>query len=215
MAGRLGRRPAATSTRSKGRSTAVSETALTLATPYAGTLVLPRDRRRSMRVQGSGRRIVIDPTAHHLGDDISTTAPLIDPPQPEGGILERSVELSEIPARPAALVLDVVQVVGEAQRAPVLRTGPEGRAADERHDQRPARRLPEPAHHLQERDPGADPAADPRGPAPSGPEPDPVRAGGHRQRPDLPRRPRLAGHRPGIRRRPARATATRARETVT
>jgi len=98
----------------EGALTAISETALTLATPYAGTLVLPRDRRRSMRVQGSGRRIVIDPTAHHLGDNISTPAQLIDPPQPEGGILERSVDLAEIPTRPAALVLDVVQVVGEA-----------------------------------------------------------------------------------------------------
>ncbi len=98
----------------EGALTAVSETALTLATPYAGTLVLPRDRRRSLRVQGSGRRIVIDSTAHHLGDNISTIPPLIDPPQPEGGVLERFVDLAEVPARPAALVLDVVQVVGEA-----------------------------------------------------------------------------------------------------
>jgi hypothetical protein len=98
----------------EGALTAVSDTALTLATPYAGTLVLPRDRRRSVRVQGSGRRIVIDPTAHHLGDNISTPAQLIDPPQPEGGVLERIVDLAEIPTRPAALVLDVVQVVGEA-----------------------------------------------------------------------------------------------------
>jgi hypothetical protein len=67
-----------------------------------------------MRIQGSGRRIIIDPTAHHLGDNISTTPPLIDPPQPEGGVLERTVDLAEIPPRPAALVLDVVHVVGEA-----------------------------------------------------------------------------------------------------
>jgi hypothetical protein len=98
----------------EGALTAVSSTALTLATPYAGTLVLPRDRRRTMRIQGSGRRIVIDPTAHHLGDNISMTPPLIDPPQPEGGVLERTVELAEVPTQPAALVLDVVQVVGEA-----------------------------------------------------------------------------------------------------
>jgi hypothetical protein len=43
---------------------------------------------------------------------------LIDPPQPEGGVLERSVDLAEVPAEPAALVLDVVQVVGEASGLP-------------------------------------------------------------------------------------------------
>jgi hypothetical protein len=98
----------------EGALTAVSTTALTLATPYAGTVVLARDRRRTMQVQGSGRRIVIDPTAHHLGDNISTTPPLIDPPQPEGGLLERHVDLAEVPGQSAALVLDVVQVSGEA-----------------------------------------------------------------------------------------------------
>jgi hypothetical protein len=98
----------------EGALTAVSDTALTLATPYLGTLVLPRDRRRTLQVQGFGRRIVIDPTAHHLGDNISTTPPFLDPPQPEGGVLERQIELTAVPAQPAALVLDVVQVVGEA-----------------------------------------------------------------------------------------------------
>jgi hypothetical protein len=98
----------------EGALTAVSSTALTLATPYAGTIVLPRDRRRTLRIQGAGRRIVVDPTAHHLGDNVSTSPPLLDPPQPEGGVLERSVDLAELPAQPAALVLDVVQVIGEA-----------------------------------------------------------------------------------------------------
>ena len=41
-----------------------------------------------------GRRIIIDPAAHHLGDEFSTTAPL-DPPQPEGGLLERTLELTD------------------------------------------------------------------------------------------------------------------------
>jgi hypothetical protein len=96
----------------EGALLAVTDTSLTLATPYAGRLTLPRDRKRSMRIQGSGRRIVIDPTAHHLGDSISATPPVLDPPQPEGGTLERFVELTDLPAVPAALVLDVVQVVG-------------------------------------------------------------------------------------------------------
>jgi hypothetical protein len=98
----------------EGALTAVSDKAFVLATPYAGVLTIPRDRHRALRVQGAGRRIVIDPSAHHLGDNISNTPPLLDPPQPEGGVLERAVELAEVPAVPAALVLDVVQVVGEA-----------------------------------------------------------------------------------------------------
>ena len=60
---------------------------------------IPRDRLRRLRVQGSGRRIVIDPTAHHLGDEISTTPPLLDPPQPEGGVLERIVRPGRGPRR--------------------------------------------------------------------------------------------------------------------
>ena len=68
-------------------------------------------------MQGQGRRIVIDPAAHHLGDEFSTTAPL-DPPQPEGGVLERTLELADVPDRPCFLVLDVVQVVGENSDPP-------------------------------------------------------------------------------------------------
>jgi hypothetical protein len=88
----------------EGALTAVSDTSLTLATPYAGVLTLARDRRRSLRVLGSGHRIVIDPTAHHLGDQISSTPPLLDPPRPEGGVLERGVELARVPSGPAWLV---------------------------------------------------------------------------------------------------------------
>ena len=102
----------------EGALTAVSEAGLVLATPYAGRLTLPRDRRRWVRVQGNGRRIVIDPTAHHLGDQISSTPPMLDPPRPEGGVLERTVDLESVPAWPASLVLDVVQVVGEANGLP-------------------------------------------------------------------------------------------------
>ena len=58
--------------------------------------------------------MVIDGKAHHLGDEISTIKPLLDPPQPEGGVLERTAELATVPPGPAFLVLDVVQVVGEA-----------------------------------------------------------------------------------------------------
>jgi hypothetical protein len=96
----------------EGALEAVTDSALTLSTPYAGRLTLPRDRKRWVRVFSTGRRIVIDPTAHHLGDQVSATPPLIDPPQPEGGRLERTVTLADVPPAPAALVLDVVQAVG-------------------------------------------------------------------------------------------------------
>jgi hypothetical protein len=102
----------------EGALTAVSDTSLTVATPYARVLTLPRDRRRTLRVLGNGHRIVIDPTAHHLGDQISSTPPMLDPPRPEGGVLERTVELARVPSGPASLVLDVVQVVGEANGLP-------------------------------------------------------------------------------------------------
>jgi hypothetical protein len=94
--------------------TALSETTLTLATPYAGTLTIPHTRMKSMTVLGEGSRIVIDATAHHMGDEVSVVPPLLDPPQPEGGVLERTVELANVPAAPAYLVLDVVQVLSES-----------------------------------------------------------------------------------------------------
>jgi hypothetical protein len=93
---------------------AQSATSLTLATPYSGVLMIPRSHLVKIVVLGRGRRLVIDPSAHHLGDEISVTLPLLDPPQPEGLALERTIELAEFTDRPAELVLDVVQVVGEA-----------------------------------------------------------------------------------------------------
>jgi hypothetical protein len=96
----------------EGALTAISDRAVTLATPYAGLLSVPRERLRRLVVQGQGRRIVIDPCAHHLGDEFSSSAPLLDPPQPEGGALDRTVQLTEVPADPGFLILDVVEVVG-------------------------------------------------------------------------------------------------------
>jgi hypothetical protein len=97
-----------------GALVGLSDSALTLATPYAGTLAVPRDRLVSLRVVGRGRRLVIDPTAHHLGNDIVSQPPALDPPQPEGGVLERSFDLEAVPPGPAFVAADVVQVAGEA-----------------------------------------------------------------------------------------------------
>jgi hypothetical protein len=97
----------------EGALAAVGASGLTVETPYAGTLQIPRDRLESLRILGRGVRVVVDPFAHHLGNNISTKPPLLDPPQPEGGVLERSVVLDRVPEGRASLVLDVVQVVGE------------------------------------------------------------------------------------------------------
>ncbi len=97
----------------EGRSSPRPRASLTLATPYSGTLTIPRDRLRRLAVLGRGRRIVFDVASHHLGDEPSVTNPL-DPPQPEGLSLDRTIELAEVPDGPVALVLDVVQVVPEA-----------------------------------------------------------------------------------------------------
>ena len=110
--------PARAADFAEGAVQELSDASLTLATPYLGTLTIPRDRLIRLRVFEPGLRLVIDPTAHHLGDEISVTPPLLDPPLPEGGVLERSINLPEVPTGPAFLSLDVIQVVGEAPGLP-------------------------------------------------------------------------------------------------
>jgi hypothetical protein len=88
--------------------------ALVLETPYAGRLSIPQRRLRRLEVLGRARRIVIDATAHHLGNQTVAGSQPLDPPQPEGSVLERTVELASLPPGPAALTLDVLQVAGEA-----------------------------------------------------------------------------------------------------
>src|SRR5262249_54529003 len=58
----------------EGALLAISAESLTLATPYAGALVIARRDLRRIVVLGRGRRLVIDPSTHHLGDEISVTA---------------------------------------------------------------------------------------------------------------------------------------------
>jgi hypothetical protein len=98
----------------EGALAAVSEKTITVSTPYSGVLSIPRELVRKLVVLGRGRRLLIDSAAHHLGDEVSTKDPVLDPPQPEGGSLERTFELAEVPERPALLLLDLVQVVGES-----------------------------------------------------------------------------------------------------
>jgi hypothetical protein len=98
----------------EGALLTLNDTSLTLATPYAGDLVIPRERLRKLKPLGRGRRIVLDATAHHLGNNVSKDPQPLDPPQPEGGTLERTFTLESVPDGPSFLVLDVIQVVGEA-----------------------------------------------------------------------------------------------------
>jgi hypothetical protein len=86
---------------------------VTMATPFSGVLRIPRQRIRKIAFWGEGRRVVIDPAAHHLGDEPSRSPPQLDPPLHEGGRLERTFELMDVPDARALLVMDVVQVVGE------------------------------------------------------------------------------------------------------
>jgi hypothetical protein len=102
----------------EGVVTGISRPAITLLTPYAGTLTIPRDRLARLRVLDRGWMMVLDPSSHHLGDNISTTPPLLDPPLPEGGVLERSFELAAVQPEQSYLVLDVLQVVGETAGTP-------------------------------------------------------------------------------------------------
>ncbi|MBV8487094.1 MAG: hypothetical protein JO161_02330, partial [Planctomycetaceae bacterium] len=104
----------------EGALASFSDSSVTLLTPYAGTLVIPGERVARLRVLGRTWSLVLDTSSHHLGDNISSTPPLLDPPLPEGGTLERTFDLE--PSAPstgqAFIVLDVVQVVGEAAGVP-------------------------------------------------------------------------------------------------
>jgi hypothetical protein len=97
----------------EGAITAASDGGITVATPYSGVLSIPRQLMHSLLVRGHGRWYLIDATAHHLGDELSTSPPVLDPPAPEGGVLERTIELQDVPDGSWFLVVDVVQMVGE------------------------------------------------------------------------------------------------------
>ena len=173
----------------EGAITAISDSAITLATPYAGTLTVPRDRLAFLRVLDRGWLRVIDPCAHHLGDNISTTPPLLDPPLPEGGVLERSFELDAVPPGQAFVVLDVVQVVGETAGSPYSNLVQKGELRT--YVVLNGKRIDYINRYITtcQRDARANPDSDPAGPLEARQERDADRTDRHRQRPDLVRRP--------------------------
>lgn len=103
----------------EGALVSLTDAVATLETPYSTTpLTISRDRLRKIKVLSRGRRLVLDPTAHHLGNDIVLTPIPLDPPQPQGKSYDLTFELTDVPSQPAVLAVDVVQVVGEADGLP-------------------------------------------------------------------------------------------------
>ncbi len=83
--------------------------ALAIDVPYAGLVLVPRDRFRRLDPLGQARRVVIAGHPYHLGDRYAAE---FEPPQPDPGPLELAFELAEVPEGATALVLDVVDVIG-------------------------------------------------------------------------------------------------------
>ncbi len=104
--------------RAEGVVKGLTAGSLTLATPYAGTFAVPRDQIRRVDLLGRMTRGVLDPTPHHLGDEIARESNPIDPPQPEGSTLEMTFRLDRVPEGPAFLSMDVLQVVGGDRSLP-------------------------------------------------------------------------------------------------
>jgi hypothetical protein len=89
----------------------ITDAFVTVDAPFVGPFDIPRDRLIGLTVLGRGKRIVIDANAHHLGNRRDDE---LDPPQPEGGVLEIPFDLADVPKEPAAFALEVVQVIGES-----------------------------------------------------------------------------------------------------
>lgn len=102
--------------RLEGVIVALDDASLALLTPYCGELAIPRDRLVSVTPLGRAARIVLDPHAHHLGDQLM---PELDPPQPDGPSLEIAFTLEDETAEAGAtLLIDAVEVAGAAEGLP-------------------------------------------------------------------------------------------------
>jgi hypothetical protein len=95
----------------EGALDAVTDSAVILDIPYLGALPVPRDRVTLLTVIGRTRRLVLDSSSYHLGNRLDGE---LDPPQPEGSVLELPFVLSSIPPGAGSVALDVVNVIGES-----------------------------------------------------------------------------------------------------
>ena len=96
----------------EGVLTEVSDKSLAIDVPFLGALAVPADRVTRIEPVNRARRLVIDPSAYHLGDERQPKEPLFDPPLAQRDPVEIAFELDAVPPGPARLALDVVYVVG-------------------------------------------------------------------------------------------------------
>ncbi len=102
----------------EGAVVAIDDNALAIDVPYLGRIAIPRPMLRRVTFDSRARRVVLDAWPHHLGDEISIKPPLLDPPRPEGRRLSIPCRLDSILTGRAVVVLDVVEVAGEAPGLP-------------------------------------------------------------------------------------------------
>lgn len=88
-----------------------SASTLSIDVPYVGVVEVPRDQVVRLDVLGRSRKLILDPSPHHLGNRVADD---LSPPQPEGPVLNIPFKLASLPNAEAALCLDVVQVIGES-----------------------------------------------------------------------------------------------------
>lgn len=101
--------------RIEGALVSIDDDSIVIDEPRAGPVSIPRDRLLSLQAISQARRIVLDSCSHHLGNDIAEDeADRLNPPQPEGKSLEIPFRLDAVPEGNASLLLDVLQVEGEA-----------------------------------------------------------------------------------------------------
>jgi hypothetical protein len=94
----------------EGAIIGLSDHEIKLATPYAGTVSIARDRVRRIRFLNRCKRIVLDPYPRHLGNEVFAD---LFPPRPEGPAFETTVDIpADTTWRNASIAIDAVQVVG-------------------------------------------------------------------------------------------------------
>ncbi len=96
--------------RIEGVLLAADENVVTLETPFAGTISVPRGSVKRLEVQGRAKRTNIDKNARHLGDEFF---PDLFPPSPEGPSLELAFDDPDAKPGRSVLLFDVIEVVGE------------------------------------------------------------------------------------------------------
>ncbi len=93
----------------EGAIVSLDERSLVMEVPYVGRMTLPRDGLRRMEFLSRGGRLVIDQTAHHLGD---RSVEDLDPPQPGASPFDLAFTLPDAAVDAPMIALDLLQVTG-------------------------------------------------------------------------------------------------------